>query len=416
MVVEIQGGGARAGAAGAGSGEPRRLDPPGGDAWTVRAAGALVGLRAMAAGGRWFRVVDLRRRLTDNPGMDVPIDLRSDTVTRPTPEMRRAMAEAEVGDDVFGDDPTVAALERATAEVLGKEAALFVPSGTMANQIAIRCHTRLGDEMLLEGGSHIFWYEAGGPAALSGVSCRVLAGNRGVFEAPAVKEALRPDDVHFPPTRLLALENTHNRGGGKIWPLETLRAVCREARDAGLRTHLDGARLWNATAATAVPEAVYAAECDSVSVCFSKGLGAPVGSALAGTAEFIVQARRIRKQLGGGLRQAGVVAAGALHALKHHRDRLIDDHVLARALATGISGLRGLRVAVEEVETNMVYFHLDSGDARVLAGALKDRGVLMLATGPRTVRAVTSLAVDAAGVARAVECLGEILAAGTGAP
>lgn len=338
------------------------------------------------------------------------IDLRSDTVTRPTTAMRRAMAEAEVGDDVFGDDPTVAALERATAEILGKEAALFVPSGTMANQLAVRGHTQSGDEMLLEAESHIFWYEAGGPAALSGVSCRVLTGERGVFEASAVRAALRPDDVHFPPTRLLAVENTHNRGGGKIWPLDTLRAVCQAAHDAGLRTHLDGARLWNATAATGIPEAAYASDFDSVSVCFSKGLGAPMGSALAGTSAFIARARRFRKQFGGGLRQAGIVAAGALHALRHHRDRLGDDHALARSLAIGLSGIPGIRVAVEAVETNMVYFHLEAVDARELVGALKARGVWMLATGPRTVRAVTSLAVDATGVARAVEWVREAMA------
>jgi len=343
--------------------------------------------------------------------MDRPeIDLRSDTVTRPTPAMRRAMAEAEVGDDVFGDDPTVAALERASAEILGKEAALFVPSGTMANQLAVRLHTQSGDEMLLEAESHIFWYEAGGPAALSGVSCRVLAGDRGVFGADAVRAALRPDDVHFPPTRLLAVENTHNRGGGKVWPLDTLRAVCRASRDAGLRTHLDGARLWNATAATGIPEAMYAADFDTVSVCFSKGLGAPMGSVLAGTAEDIARARRFRKQFGGGMRQAGIVAAGALHALNHHRARLTDDHALARSLAVGLTGIPGIRVAVEGVETNMVYFDLESGDARALVGALKAQGVLLLATGPRTLRAVTSLAVDANGVARAVEVIRAALA------
>ncbi|MFN0127352.1 MAG: threonine aldolase family protein, partial [Verrucomicrobiales bacterium] len=227
---------------------------------------------------------------------DLVIDLRSDTVTQPTPAMRQAMAEAVVGDDVFGDDPTVLALERATAEILGMETALFVPSGTMANQLAVRCQSQPGDELVLEAESHIAWYEAGGPAALSGVSCRTVIGDRGVFAADDLIAALRPPDVHFPPTRLVALENTHNRGGGRVWPINTLRDVCHAARKAGLQSHLDGARLWNAAAATGLPESAYAQCFDTVSVCFSKGLGAPVGSALAGKSETIQRARRFRKQ------------------------------------------------------------------------------------------------------------------------
>ena len=338
------------------------------------------------------------------------IDLRSDTVTKPTPEMRRAMAEAVVGDDVLGDDPTVRELERCTADLLGLEAALFVPSGTMANQLAVRCHTQAGDEMLLDAEAHIYWYEGGGPAALSGVSCRVLPGVRGVFTADDVRAARRPADVHFPPTTLLAIENTHNRGGGRVWPLEQLRDVCGAAREAGLRTHLDGARLWNAAVAAGVPEADYAREFDSVSVCFSKGLGAPVGSALAGRREFIERARRFRKQFGGGLRQAGIIAAGALYALRHHRARLAEDHAHARRLARGLAGIGGVRVEVDAVETNMVYFEVAPRGAREVAARLKENGVLVLATGEHTLRAVASLAVDTAAIEHAIASIDRVMA------
>jgi threonine aldolase len=337
------------------------------------------------------------------------IDLRSDTVTKPTPEMRRAMAEAVVGDDVLGDDPTVHALEQRTAEILGMEAALFVPSGTMANQLAIRCQTEAGDEMLLDAESHIYWYEAGGPAALSGVSCRLLPGVRGVFTPSDVRAARRPADVHFPPTRLLAIENTHNRGGGRVWPLALLRDVCGMAREAGIRTHLDGARLWNAAVAAGISEADYAREFDTVSVCFSKGLGAPVGSALAGRRELIERARRFRKQFGGGLRQAGIIAAGAWHALEHHRSRLAEDHAQARHLAHGLAGIDGIQVAVDAVETNMVYFDVPGRDAREVAARLKENGVLVMATGASTLRAVTSLAVAAAGIERALETIDRVM-------
>ena len=309
--------------------------------------------------------------------------------------MRRAMAEAEVGDDVFGDDPTVKALESRTAEILGKEAALFVPSGTMANQLAIRCHTRPGDEMLLDAQSHIYWYEAGAPAALSGVSCRVLPGVRGIFSARDVREALRPRDVHFAPTRVLALENTHNRGGGAIWPLEQMREVCDAAREAGLQIHLDGARLWNASAATGICESVYAEPFDTTNVCFSKGLGAPVGSALAGSAELVERARHVRKQLGGGMRQVGILAGGALYVLTHHRERLVEDHANARRLAEELREIPGIRVNAGAVDTNMVYFDVERGSAAGLTEGLRAKSVLVLPTGERTIRAVASLAVDA---------------------
>jgi threonine aldolase len=285
----------------------------------------------------------------------MPIDLRSDTITVPTPAMRQAMASAEVGDDVFGDDPTVLKLEARVAELLGKEASLFTVSGTMANQLALRSHTESGDEILVDANAHIYYYETGGPAALAGVMCRCLPGVRGIFTAADVEAALRPADQHFPPTKLVCIENTHNRGGGSIWPLETLREVAEVSRRHGLRMHLDGARLWNASIATGIAERDYAAHFDSVSVCFSKGLGAPVGSALCGSREFIQRARRFRKMFGGGMRQAGIIAAGALHALEHHRARLAEDHTNARTLADGLSLLPGIELDPASVQTNLVF-------------------------------------------------------------
>jgi threonine aldolase len=260
----------------------------------------------------------------------MPIDLRSDTITVPTPAMREAMAAAEVGDDMFGEDPTVAKLEARVAELLGKEAAMFAPSGTMVNQLALRAHTEPGDEVILDGNAHIYYYEGGAPAALAGVMCRCLPGVRGIFTAADLEAVLRPADQHFAPTRLVCLENTHNRGGGKIWPQELVREIGTLTRERGIRLHLDGARLWNAAVARGISERELAAEFDSVAVCFSKGLGAPVGSALCGSREFIQRARRFRKMFGGGMRQAGIIAAGALHALEHHRGRLAEDHANAR--------------------------------------------------------------------------------------
>lgn len=232
------------------------------------------------------------------------------------------------------------------------------------------------------------------------------------FSADDVRAALRPADLHFSPTRLLAVENTHNRGGGKVWPLEQIRAVCSIAREAGIRTHLDGARLWNASVATGIPESEYARDFDTVSVCFSKGLGAPVGSALAGSRELVESARRFRKQFGGGMRQVGIIAAGALHALRHHRERLADDHANARRLAIGLNEVPGIRVVCEEVDTNMVYFDVERHSATELAAQLKERGVLVLPTGEHTIRAVTSLAVEADDIIAAIEAAGEAMAVG----
>jgi len=332
------------------------------------------------------------------------IDLRSDTVTRPTPAMRQAMATAEVGDDVFGEDPTVRQLEERTAEVLGKEAAVLVPSGTMANQLAVRAHTEAGDELLVEGQAHIYYYEAGGPAALSGVMCRCLAGQRGIFTAAEVRAALRPPDQHFARTRLVCVENTHNRGGGSVWPIETLHGVAAVAQECGLRLHLDGARLWNAAVATGIAESLYAAPFDSVNVCFSKGLGAPVGSALAGTRAFVERARRFRKQFGGGMRQAGLIAAGALHALDHHRHRLAVDHENARFLAESLAPLPGVDLDPASVQTNIVLIRLIRAAAPAVAKRLEAAGVRVLATGPDIIRAVTHLDVTRDDLERAVAC------------
>jgi len=336
------------------------------------------------------------------------IDLRSDTVTRPTSAMRQAMAAAEVGDDVLGDDPTVVALERRTAELLGKEAACYMPSGTMTNQVALRVHTEPGDEVLMEAFAHVYLFEAGGPAALSGVMCRLIPGQRGLFTAADVRAALRPRNVHYPPTKLVCVENTHNVGGGSIWPLETVAEVEAAAREAGLRMHLDGARLWNAAAATGIPERAYASHFDSVSVCFSKGLGAPVGSALAGTRAFIERARRFRKQFGGGMRQAGVIAAGALYALEHHRSRLVEDHANAKLLAEGIAAMPGVSIDAATVQTNIVFFEVTAMPAAELANRLSRAGVLMLARGTR-IRALTHLDVSRDQIAETLAIMGKTL-------
>ena len=323
------------------------------------------------------------------------IDLRSDTVTKPTPAMRQVMAVAEVGDDVYGDDPAVNALEARTAEILGMEAAVFMSSGTMTNQVALRTHTEPADEIFLADNAHIYCDEAGGAAALSGVSCTPLSNERGVFNVAILEKAIRPRNLHYPQPKLVCVENTSNVGRGRIWPLETLAEVADYARSKGLKMHLDGARLWNAAVASGVPEAEIVQHVDSVSVCFSKGLGAPVGSALAGSQEFATRARRFRKQYGGGMRQAGIIAAGALYGLDHQRDRLADDHQNACALAEGLARIDGVSIDVESVETNLVYFGLERLDPSALVKRLNERDVLLLSAGPGILRAVPNLMVDA---------------------
>jgi len=336
------------------------------------------------------------------------IDLRSDTVTKPTPGMRRAMAEAEVGDDVFGEDPTVNELERLTAELLGKEAAMFVPSGTMANQLAVRLHTRIGDELLTDAGAHVYGKEAGAAAALSGVSCRAVPAKRGIFTADDLVATVRPADVHHAPARLVWVENTHNVGGGSVWPVETLAKVSRAAHDCGLALHLDGARLWNAAVAAGVPEREFASHADTVSVCYSKGLGAPVGSALAGSKDLIVTGRRFRKQLGGGMRQAGILAAAALYALRHNRPRISEDHANAKALAEGLVEL-GAEIDGGTVATNIVRFRTPGVDAAGVSAGLRKQGVALMVTGPNAFRAVTHLMISATDVATTLRTMGEVL-------
>ena len=338
------------------------------------------------------------------------IDLRSDTVTKPTPQMRRAMAEAEVGDDVADADPTVVRLQERTAELLGKEAALYVTSGTQANQIALRVHCRPGDEFICEAESHLFHYEQGGYAQLSGLAARPVEGASGVMSLDQLRPLVRRDDDHFVRTRLIVIENTHNRGSGRVQPQQQTAEVCDWAKESGLACHLDGARLWNASVASGSEESQMAAPFDSVSVCFSKGLGAPVGSCLAGSKEFIREARRVRKVLGGGLRQAGIIAAGALHAVENHRERLADDHEHARMLAEGIRDCPMLAVESESVDTNIVVFRVDPdwGTAAEFSQSMADSGVAAFAIRAQSVRLVTHLDVDRSQVVEASRIIRQI--------
>ena len=333
-----------------------------------------------------------------------PIDLRSDTVTRPTPGMRRAMAEAEVGDDVYGEDPTIRALEDRVAERLGHEAAVFVPSGTQGNQIAIGVQTRPGEEVILEESSHPFHYENGAISALWGAQPRTVAGHRGILTPAQIQGASRGQDDHLPRSRLVILENTHNRGGGTVWKPGVFADAVKAARAAGLLVHLDGARLFNAEVAAGVPASTWARLTDSTTVCFSKGLGAPVGSVLAGNKAFVAEARRLRKRLGGGMRQAGILAAACLYALDHHVARLAEDHENARVLARRLSEIPGVRIELDRVESNMVYAELPV-DAPAFVARLRDAGVRVNSVGSGTIRLVCHLDVDRAACERAAEIL-----------
>lgn len=321
--------------------------------------------------------------------------------------MRAAMQSAELGDDVFGEDPTVNRLQERLAALLGKEAALFVPSGTMSNQICVKAHTQPGDELLCEATCHIYQNEAGGPAVLSGVTCQTLEGDYGILDPSQFEGRVRPVDDHKVRTRLVCLENTHNRGGGRVFPLDKVRAISAWARKHGLSIHLDGARLWNAMVATGIPAADWARNFDTVSVCFSKGLGAPVGSALAGPKDFVTRARKIRKLFGGGMRQAGLLAAATLYALDNHIDRLAEDHKNARVIAQAIADTPGLRLDPPEVETNIIWFEADPelGTAAQVAAAIKQRGVLVGSYGTHMLRACTHLDVSAAQAECAAEAI-----------
>ncbi len=335
-----------------------------------------------------------------------PIDLRSDTVTRPTPAMRRAIAVAEVGDDLFGDDPTAQRLQSMVAERLGKEAALFVPTGTMANEIAIKLHTQPSDEVLCEADSHIFHYETGAAALLSGVTLSMIVGERGQITPEQVRAARRPDSFHSPRSRLLVIENTHNHAGGTVWSPRDLSAIAAAGRAEGLRLHLDGARLWNAAIATGRSVAELAAPFDSVSVCLSKGLGAPVGSLIAGSHSLMEEALRWRKLFGGAMRQVGILAAAGLHALEHHVERLIDDHRRAQRFADVAAAL-GFTIAGAPVESNIVIFDVAALGLEVsdVVADLAREGVRVNGFGGTRVRAVFHLDIDDA----AAEAAGEAL-------
>ena len=332
------------------------------------------------------------------------VDLRSDTVTRPTDAMRQAMAEADVGDDVFGEDPTVQTLEARVADLLGKEAALFVPSGVMGNQIAIRLHTRPGDEVVVAERSHIYHYEGGAPAALWGVQLRPVGDRSGVLTAEDVEAVVRPELDWEPQTSLVCLENTVNKAGGTVVSPEAVAPVVAVAREHGLALHLDGARLWNAGAALDRPVAELAEPFDTVNVCLSKGLGAPIGSALAGSAAHVREARRVRKLLGGGMRQVGVLAAAALVALDD-RPQLHADHARARRLADAVGDLGGAFRLVRPPDTNIVLFDTLRQSAADVLAALEREGIRMVAFGPRTVRATLHRDVDDAGLDHAVATL-----------
>lgn len=335
----------------------------------------------------------------------IRIDLYSDTITKPTPAMRKAMSEAEVGDEQQKEDPTVNQLVEMVCQLLGKEDAIFLPSGTMCNQIAWRVYCRLGDEIIMDETAHTRHFETGGPAALSGAMTYPLQGERGIFSASQMESAIRPLNNHFPRSRVVLIEQTSNLGGGSVWPLDTIQDVCAVAHKYGLACHMDGARLLNAVVATGISARDYALPLDSLWIDFSKGLGAPVGAALAGSRAFIQEAWRWKHQFGGAMRQAGIIAAGAVYALKHHVDRLAEDHQNAQFLAEGLAGIEGIRV--EPAETNLVFFDV-SGlglTAQALNERLMERGLRVSVLGNTLARAVTHLDVSRSEVQEALEII-----------
>jgi threonine aldolase len=341
------------------------------------------------------------------------IDLRSDTVTKPTAAMRRAMAEAEVGDDVYGEDPTVNRLEQRAAEILGKEAALFVPSGTMGNTIAIKLHTSHGEEVICDARAHILDWELSMTAWFSGCLVRSIPTDDGILRWDVVKNHLRPHGPHCAPTALIEIENTHNMAGGTVYPVDLIEDICGHAHDAGLKVHMDGARVFNAATAVGRPVREIVAKVDTVMFCLSKALGAPVGSMVAGSAEAIARGRLFRKRLGGGMRQAGVLAAAGLIALEDTPKKLAEDHGNARFLAEKLAGIRGIKVDGATVQSNIVIFDVSgTGMASAeVSAALKQRGVLINGINPRQMRAVTHYDVDRAACRRAIEALAEVASA-----
>jgi threonine aldolase len=339
-----------------------------------------------------------------------PVDLRSDTVTRPSPGMRKAIYEAVVGDDVFEDDPTVQRLEGLVADMTGREASLLVPSGTMGNEIAILVHCQRTDEAIVEFDSHIYNYETAGPAALSGVQLAPIKTESGLLSQQEIDEAIRPDDVHEPVTRLLCVENTHNRKGGVAYPLDAFGPIADYARGRGLKVHLDGARIFNASAASGTTLKDYFGASDSVMFCLSKGLGAPIGSMLVGDRDFILAARRYRKLLGGGMRQAGVIAAAGIYALTNNIERLPEDHRRARLLAEALAGIETLDIDLDSVQTNIVVIDI-ARTGRSLEEcliALEKEGVLVVPFGRTLLRAVTHLDIDDKDVETAISVFNKL--------
>ncbi len=337
------------------------------------------------------------------------IDLRSDTITKPNAEMRKAMCEAEVGDDVYKEDPTVNELEHYVAELFGKEAALFVPSGVMGNQICLNVLTQPSDEIICEKTAHIFQYESGSAAALSGLHLNLIEGNRGVITPEQVEPLIRPREAYYMPrTKVIEVENTHNVGGGTIFPLETIKELRALAEKYGLYTHLDGARIWNAHVETGIPLDEYAKYFDSVSVCFSKGLGAPIGSAILGDKAFVEEAFRVRKAWGGGMRQVGIIAAGALYAVKNNISRLKEDHEKARSLAEFLSELNGVKIDADAVQTNIVAFEPLNVSVKEGIKACAERGLRVSAGGHGKIRAVTHMDVSFEEIEEAKKILGEV--------
>ena len=339
--------------------------------------------------------------------MSGPIDLRSDVVTRPTEAMRRAMAAADVGDDGAGEDPTVNRLEDLAAAKTGKAAALYCPSGTMANHVALFTHTQRGDEVIVESFSHMYFSEVGGMATLAGLQARCVPGRQGILDPEDVRRAIRPENIHFPRTGLICVENTHNRASGVCTPLPVMQALARVAHDAGIPLHVDGARVFNAAVALGLTVDKLVADADSVQFCVSKGLGAPVGSLLAGSREFIGKARKVRKLLGGTMRQAGVIAAAGIIALETMVDRLAEDHANARRLAEGLAALPGITVDLTAVQTNIVIFNtVGTGKAAAaIVAEVAKSGVLIGASTPESIRAVTHKDVSAADIETALQAI-----------